>query len=87
MRSGLQIASLALGLVGTWLLAFGLKVRPGISRDLRKELGLDETDLIAPSDVRTRPGLFWGGLLLLTLAGTLQAVALLLPQDAERIGT
>lgn len=54
------------------MLAFGLKVREGISKELRKELQLDERDLIAPSDVRQRTTLIGFGLTLITLAALIQ---------------
>ena len=68
----IQLSSIILGLIGTFLLAFGLRVREGISSDLRRELKIEEKGLIAPSDVRQRIGLFYGGLLLLTVSAVLQ---------------
>jgi hypothetical protein len=72
MIKTLQMISVILALVGTFMLAFGLKVKSGISNDLRDELRLDKEDLIAPSDVRQRTGLFIWGLILISVAAILQ---------------
>ncbi len=58
---GLQATSVILITVGTWLLAFGLKVRPGIDQALEKELDLEKKGLVSPSAVRQRPAFFLGG--------------------------
>ena len=69
-------ASLIAILTGTWFLAFGLKVRPGISSELRKNLEIEKSGMICPSDVRQRPGLFWIGLLLITIGALIELVLL-----------
>jgi hypothetical protein len=74
---GLQATSVILVAVGTWLLAFGLKVRPGINQALEKELDLEKKGLVSPSAVRQRPAFFWVGLGLIT-AGALIALLITL---------
>jgi hypothetical protein len=65
-------ASLISVLIGTWFLAFGLKVRPGITSELSKQLEIEKKELICPSDVRQRPGLFWVGLMLITVGSLIE---------------
>ena len=72
----MQILSIVIALIGTYMLAFGLRVKEGISKDLRKEFNLDKSGLIAPSDVHQRPFLFYGGLGLLTIAALIQTLLL-----------
>ena len=67
-----EILSIVLMVAGTWCLAFGLRVRSGISDDLRRDLNTESTDVVAPSDVRQRKGLFWCGLVLITVGALLQ---------------
>jgi hypothetical protein len=69
----IQLAALALGLCGTWMVALGLRIKEGINPRFRKELRL-APDMIAPADVSQRPWLFKGGLGLLTFGAALQAV-------------
>lgn len=42
----IQVLSILAALVGTYLLAFGLKIQPGISDELRKELKVEEKGLV-----------------------------------------
>ena len=69
--SFLQITSILLALAGTWLLAFGLKIKRGMSSDIEKQLPKRD-DLATITDVRNRPALLYCGLALITLAGLLQ---------------
>jgi hypothetical protein len=72
----IQLAALALGLFGTWMVAFGLRIKAGIDPSFRKDLSLDPK-LIVPADVSQRPWLFKGGLGILTFGAALQAVYLI----------
>lgn len=68
MNNLLQACSTLLWLAGTFMLAFGLRIKEGIDPSLRKELKIEERDIIAPSDVRQRPFLIYGGLIVVTMA-------------------
>ena len=72
-----KLVSISSALIGTFMLAFGLKVKSGISKSLRKELG-NKQDLIAPSDVRQRTILIALGLALITIAAGIQLWLVLL---------
>jgi len=72
MHKVLQALSIVLALIGTYLLAFGLKVRTGISDELRKELEIEKKELIAPADVRQRTSVVSWGLVMISLAALLQ---------------
>ena len=63
----LHITSAVLILVGTWFLAFGLRIIEGIEPKLRKKLRSSLEDKIVCSDVSQRSVLFWTGLGLITL--------------------
>jgi len=67
-----QALSILAALAGTYLLAFGLRIQPGISDDLRKELKVEEKGLVSPSDVRQRRAFVVWGLVLVTIAALLQ---------------
>ena len=67
MNDFLQIGSILLWLLGTFMLTFGLKVTEGIDPKFRKELKIPE-GMIAPSEVRQRPFLIYGGLIAITIA-------------------
>ena len=67
-----QVISVVAALIGTFLLAFGLKIRPGISDDLRKELKIEENGLVSPSDVQQRWRFVVWGLVFVTIAALLQ---------------
>ena len=73
----LQIASIILGVIGTYMLVFGLHVKEGISRELSKDLNIDKSDLIAPADVRQRTVLIIYGLLFITISAILQLLSIL----------
>jgi len=77
MYKSLQIISLILALTGTWLVAFGLRVKEGISTEMRNELKIEKTNLIVPSDVRQRIWLIILGLLSITIATILQAYVII----------
>ena len=62
-----QAASVIFTLVGTFFLAFGLKVRSSISDDVKVDLHLDD-DKIDPSNIKQHTGLIWWGLILISLA-------------------
>lgn len=69
----IQIAAIISSLVGTYFLAFGLKIKRGIDEGFEKELGLNKrNDLVAPSDVRQNKIYFILGLAFITLAALLQ---------------
>ena len=72
MHKLMQTLSIILVLIGAYMLAFGLRIREGISKDLRKELELDKPNLICPSDVKQRPLLFSFGLILITIGAVIQ---------------
>lgn len=65
------IASITLTLIGTWLLALGLRIREGMNPKFRKNLRLTD-DKIVPSDVSQHRLLFWIGLGLITLGALLE---------------
>jgi len=67
-----QTGSIALALAGTYILAFGLWVKEGISKEPRKALRTDKTNLIVPSDVRQRTPSVVIGLVLITIAAGIQ---------------
>lgn len=67
----MQAVTVILALVGTYFLAFGLRVRGSVSNDLRRESKIPE-NLIDPSSVRPRNGLIVLGLGLITLAAGIQ---------------
>lgn len=73
-HSFLQVIVITLTLIGGFMLAFGYQVIEGISRNLRKELETEKKGLIAVSDIKRRPWLFYGGLVLLFLAAVLQVL-------------
>ena len=68
----LQIIPIILALAGTIMLAFGLKIRGGISVDLRQKLKIAEKELTPPTDVKQCPILIIMGLLLISAAATFQ---------------
>ena len=72
MYKSLQAIPIILALAGTFMLAFGLKVRPGISNEMRKKLEIEKEGLISPSDVKQRTGLMCWGLALISIAAALQ---------------
>ena len=67
-----QALSIIAALAGTYLLAFGLKIRPGISDDLRKKLKIEEKDLVSATDIQQRGAFIVWGLVLVTIAALLQ---------------
>lgn len=68
----LQTISIILALAGTFMLAFGLKVRRGIINNLRKKLEIEKKGLNPPTDVKQRTGLLFLGLVLISIAALLQ---------------
>jgi len=70
----INILSTLSALIGTWLLAFGLRIKEGIDPKFRKEFGpsFKDKNLIIPADVSQRKLLFWIGLLLISLGAFLQ---------------
>jgi len=58
------------------MLAFGRRVRTGISDELRKELDIEKRNLISPSDVRQRRGLTTCGLVIIIFAAVFQLWAI-----------
>ena len=75
----LQVFSIVSALSGTWFLAFGLKVRPGMERSLERDLEVEKRGLISPSSVRQRPVLFWVGLVLVSVGAVIQVWLLICP--------
>lgn len=72
MKFLIQLISILFTVIGTFMVAFGYRAKQGISNDLREQLKIDEKDLIVPSDIKQRPVVFYGGLLLLALAAICQ---------------
>jgi len=72
-----QVVSVVSALTGTWFLAFGLKVRPGMARSLERDLEVEKKGLISPSSVRQRPVFFWVGLVLVSVGAVIQVWLLL----------
>lgn len=70
------LISIIFTLIGTIMVAFGYKVKEGISKELRKQLEIDKKDFILPSDIQQCPWLFYGGLVLILLS-TLSQVLLI----------
>ena len=68
----LQIGALLLLLTGTWLLAFGLRVRSVRENDLKNE----DKGHNPPAHGRQRPALFWVGLGLITAGAVVEIVVL-----------
>lgn len=66
----LQAAPVILALGWTLMLAFGLRVKTGIDKKIRKQIGKDE--LISPSEVVQRKGWMILGLTLILIAAFLQ---------------
>lgn len=69
-----QVISITFTLIGTFMVAFGYRSREGISTELRKQLEIDRLNLIVPTDIKKRPWLFYGGLILLGLATIVQVL-------------
>lgn len=68
-----QVVSIILGLVGAYMLAFGLKVKQLISDSgLEKELEEQLKDKIVPSQVKQNTCLFTWGLSMITAAAFIQ---------------
>jgi len=69
-----QLISIVITVIGTFMIAFGYRIDEGISKDLRKQLKIGQRGLIAPADIGLRPWVFYCGLLLLLLAAILQVL-------------
>ncbi len=71
----MQIASVILALAGTYILAFGLRVREGISKEIWEQIKTEAERIGAyqPSEVRQRKNLIYVGLALITIAAILQS--------------
>ncbi len=71
----MQIASVILALAGTYMLAFGLRVREGISKEIWNQIKTEAERIGAyqPSDVWQRKNLIYAGLALITIAAILQS--------------
>ena len=67
-----QALSVVFVLVGTWFLAFGLRVKEGMDPRFRKSLGPSLQNTITPSGVSQRKALFWIGLGLITVGALLE---------------
>lgn len=79
IRAVADMVSVLSGAAGAFALAFALRVRPGISSEMRRKLSLEERpDLVVPSDVRPRRRLFVSGLLLVAVAAALQIAVIVL---------
>ena len=68
----LQAIPVLLTLVGTFMIAFGLKIRRGISDDLDKKLETDKKDLGSPTDIKQHTFLILFGLLFISFAALIQ---------------
>ncbi|MBI5579607.1 MAG: hypothetical protein HY895_10680 [Deltaproteobacteria bacterium] len=67
-----NLVSIILGLMGTYLLAFSLKIKSQYSIDLVKLLKLEDRDLVSPTEVKQKNKSFWWGLILLTFVAMIQ---------------
>jgi hypothetical protein len=67
-----NIFSIVVGLIGAYCLSFSLKISTQYSKELVKELKLDEENYTIPTNVSQREGLFWWGIALITLASLVQ---------------
>jgi len=72
MYTFLGISSIALALLGAYLTAFGLRIRPQYSDDLIKAIESKKKDLVMITDVRQRKGFIWWGLACLSIAALIQ---------------
>jgi len=68
----LETVAIILALEGTFLLAFGLRIRTGIEEKFKKGLGIKEKGLIIPSDVQQNTAFFIIGLGMIFLAALIQ---------------
>ena len=67
-----QTIPIFLTLAGTFMLAFGLKIREGISTDLKQKLEAEKKELVSPTDVKQCTILINIGLLLISAAAIFQ---------------
>jgi hypothetical protein len=74
-----ELLALLMGLGGTWMIAFGLRVRLPYTARERREFGMDDPGVAFPIHAKEHPKLFWAGLSLITAAAALQAWAVLCP--------
>ena len=74
---GLSILAIALGVTGTFLIAFGLKIRGGTTPELRRKWRLKDGEGMS-SDVEQRTTLTRLGLALIVFAGAIQVVVILM---------
>ena len=68
----LETVAILLALGGTFLLAFGLRIRTGIDKKYKRELKLEKKGLIPPSDVQQNTSFFIIGLVMIFLAAFIQ---------------
>ena len=73
----IEVSTIIIALVGTFLLANGLRVKTLIAKDLSEKLELEKKNLIAPSEIVQRTGLIYAGLILITISGLLQLLVVL----------
>ncbi len=67
-----HLISIILGLIGTYLLSFSLKIESQYSIEFVKSLKLKDKDLIAPTEAKQKNKLFWLGLIFITLVAMIQ---------------
>jgi len=67
-----NVFSIIIGLVGAYCLAFSLKIKTQYSKELIKELKIDEKNYTIPTEVSQRDGLFWLGFILIAVAAVIQ---------------
>ncbi len=72
-EKSLQITAIIIALAGTYVLAFGLKVKSGIDPKYEKELRLDNKT-IAPSQCNQKGGFVFWGLFLISISAILQII-------------
>ena len=72
-----NVISVIIGLIGGLCLAFALKIKTQYSKELIRELKLDEDIYIIPTSISQREGLFWWGIGLITAAALIQIYLLI----------
>lgn len=72
-----NVFSIIIGLIGAYCLAFSLKIKAQYSKELIRELKIDEEAYTIPTRVSQREDLFWLGFALITVAALIQIFLLI----------
>ena len=72
-----NVFSIIIGLAGAYCLAFSLKIKAQYSKELIKELKIDEKIYSIPTNLSQREGLFWLGFILIAVAAIIQIFLLI----------